>query len=166
MQKPRLVKNGPIPPDLLSPVSLNLGLETALHLHVDLDRTVFKWNDVLKGRLHFQLVVCDLVGVDLVLFRRERIASGPPKSATTESGIAIPEEHEIIARHHVMHGAAQRGDVVPFRFHFASCLDEHTAAASHWDEKGLFSIRYFLFITIKDADEKQYYKIQEIKIIK
>jgi len=65
-----------------------------------------------------------------------------------------------------MHGAAQRGDAVPFRFHFASCLDEHTAAASHWDEKGLFSIRYFLFITIKDSDQKQYYKIQEIKIIK
>jgi len=147
---------------------LEVGLDQMLSLRIELlDPAAYIWRGVVRGRLHFLLVHTPIVSADICLLRREYIPAPPTpvdQSTTQEQPVfAAPSSSEILARFQILDGTVLRGDQVPFRFHLASCLDEH-AVETRREEHGLYAIQYYLFFELQDRQDRKFYKAHEIII--
>jgi hypothetical protein len=143
------------------PLKLEVGLQDIFKLAIDMADSEFHWNSIITGQLRFEMVQASIIAADLCILRREMVGPLPPED--TDIPFAVPMPEEFIARFQILEGSVERGDLIPFRFHLASCLDQH-AAPTTVDEHGLYAIKYFVFFELQDTENRRFYKAQEIAI--
>lgn len=139
-----------------SSVTYQLGITDSIEIEFKMDRTKVDCHGTLKGSLTLKHVVPSIVHAELVLFRLEHIGQDWPQDRKK-----YPEGDEPIVRYQILEGPAQTGDVIPFRFHMNSCLDEH---ASKTKITPNYSIIYQMFMVLRDSEDRKLYKAQEITV--
>lgn len=142
------------------PMKLDVGLQEMLKLAITMEDSEFDWKGIIKGWLNFEMVQAPIISADLCILRRELMGPLPNEK---DIPFTVPSPEEFIARFQILEGAVERGDQIPYRFHLASCLDEH-AAATKVDEHGLYAIKYYAFFELQDTENRRFYKAQEIVI--
>lgn len=140
-----------------NPISMEIGLTVFLHIQINLTRTVLPKDGIVEGSVLFLLVGTEIREARLQLIRREILVSEEQEAVSLG-----PKEGQILGSHQIMHGLAQRGDRIPFRFLLATTDVGPTKVAVG----GVFSIRYYLMVTFHDQEDRKYFKSQEIMINK
>lgn len=139
---------------------LEVGLDSMMSLSIELDDGPYTWLGLLRGRLLFTSLSISLVSADLCIIRREYIPA--PKEPPT-TAFQVPEPSEFISRFQILEGPVRTGDEIPFRFHLASCLSEHSVPTCS-EEHGLYAVRYYAFFELQDSQQRRFYKAHEIVI--
>lgn len=151
----------PRPAEKISkPVNLDVGLDEMLKLVISMEDSEYDWKGIIKGKFKFDMVQAPIVSADLCILRREFLG---PLPSDKDIPFTVPSSEEFISRFQILEGSVERGDQIPFRFHLASCLDEHSAVTKI-DEHGLYAIKYFAFFEQQDTENRRFYKAHEIKI--
>lgn len=138
------------PPNTNPPIKMEVGIEDCLHIEFEYDRNKFHLSDCIEGRVYFLLVRIKIKTMEIAIIRRESAGTG----STTVN------ESETITKFEVMDGVPVRGEIVPIRLY----LDPLPLTQTYRSVANMFSVRYYLNLVLVDAEDRRYFKQQEIGI--
>ncbi|KAK9332566.1 vacuolar protein sorting-associated protein 26-domain-containing protein [Lipomyces starkeyi] len=137
-----------IPPDTVSSIKMDVGIEDCLHIEFEYSKSRYHLKDVIVGRIYFLLVRLKIKHMELSIIRRE--TTGTPPNQYNES--------ETLVRFEIMDGAPVRGETIPIRL-FLGGFD---LTPTYRDVNKKFSTRTFLSLVLIDEDARRYFKQSEI----
>ncbi|KAK9374530.1 vacuolar protein sorting-associated protein 26-domain-containing protein [Lipomyces chichibuensis] len=137
-----------IPPDTVSTIKMDVGIEDCLHIEFEYSKSRYHLKDVIVGRIYFLLVRLKIKHMELSIIRRE--TTGTPPNQYNES--------ETLVRFEIMDGAPVRGETIPIRL-FLGGFD---LTPTYRDVNKKFSTRTFLSLVLIDEDARRYFKQSEI----
>ncbi|KAK7203135.1 vacuolar protein sorting-associated protein 26-domain-containing protein [Myxozyma melibiosi] len=137
-----------IPPDTVSSIKMDVGIEDCLHIEFEYSKSRYHLKDVIVGRIYFLLVRLKIKHMELSIVRRE--TTGTPPNQYNES--------ETLVRFEIMDGAPVRGETIPIRL-FLGGFD---LTPTYRDINKKFSTRTFLSLVLIDEDSRRYFKQSEI----
>ncbi|KAK9476412.1 vacuolar protein sorting-associated protein 26-domain-containing protein [Lipomyces japonicus] len=137
-----------IPPDTVSSIKMDVGIEDCLHIEFEYSKSRYHLKDVIVGRIYFLLVRLKIKHMELSIIRRE--TTGTPPNQYNES--------ETLVRFEIMDGAPVRGETIPIRL-FLGGFD---LTPTYRDINKKFSTRTFLSLVLIDEDSRRYFKQSEI----
>ncbi len=137
-----------IPPDTISSVKMDVGIEECLHIEFEYSKSRYHLKDVIVGRIYFLLVRLKIKHMELSIIRRETV--GVPPNQLNDS--------ETLVRFEIMDGAPVRGETIPIRL-FLGGFD---LTPTFRDVNKKFSTRTFLSLVLIDEDQRRYFKQSEI----
>ncbi|KAK9378130.1 vacuolar protein sorting-associated protein 26-domain-containing protein [Kockiozyma suomiensis] len=137
-----------IPPDTVSTIKMDVGIEDCLHIEFEYSKSRYHLKDVIVGRIYFLLVRLKIKHMELSIIRRE--TTGAPPNQYNES--------ETLVRFEIMDGAPVRGETIPIRL-FLGGFD---LTPTYRDVNKKFSTRTFLSLVLIDEDSRRYFKQSEI----
>jgi vacuolar protein sorting-associated protein 26 len=132
------------------PVEIDVGLEEFLHIKMRLDRSQFLFTDEIHGMMQFLLVRVRVIDVAVTLVRKEL------------DGNNEVIEQTILASRQILDGSAYRGDVLPVYLDLAALGTKMSPTMSNIN--GTFSVRYYVGLVLRDAENRKYYKQVEIML--
>jgi len=153
-------------------IKMEVGIEDCLHIEFEYERRVFHLQDTISGKIHFMLVRIKIKHMELAVIRRETSGEGVVSSAGgctsthgAPSGSAVDvnnicTETQTLVKYEIMDGAPVKGEVIPVRL----CLKGMPASLTptYNAVNNRFSVRYFLNLVLVDAEDRRYFKQQEI----
>lgn len=129
-------------------VTMDVGIESCLHIEFEYAKTRFRLDDTLVGRIYFIVVRLKLKHMELTLSRKETSGTAPN----------LVNETETLVRYEVMDGAPVKGVQIPIRMHFAG----FDLVPTMKDVNRKFSVRTFLSLVLVDESGRRYFKQSEL----
>ena len=137
-------------PPLNGSIKMEVGIEDSLHIEFEYDKSHYHLEDVVIGKISFQLMRIKIKHMELAILRREGVGSGPQQ----HSG------RDTITKFEVMDGAPSKGGSIPVRMYLAP----YTLTPTYHNVQNQFSVKYFLNLVLVDEEDRQYFKQQEITL--
>lgn len=131
-------------------VTMDVGIESCLHIEFEYAKTHFKLDDTLVGRIYFLVVRLKLKHMELTLIRKETSGTAP----------SLVSETETLARYEVMDGAPVKGEQIPIRMHFGG----FDLVPTMKDVNRKFSVRTYLSLVLVDESGRRYFKQSELNL--
>eukprot|EP01100_Stratorugosa_tubuloviscum_P003455 TRINITY_DN1842_c0_g1_i1.p1 TRINITY_DN1842_c0_g1~~TRINITY_DN1842_c0_g1_i1.p1 ORF type:complete len:296 (-),score=108.90 TRINITY_DN1842_c0_g1_i1:128-1015(-) len=144
------VYNHQTEPEINNSIKMEVGIEEALHIEFEYNKSKYHLRDVVIGKIYFLLVRIKIKHMEIALIRRESTGSGPN----------LYNENETLTKFEIMDGAPARGESIPIRL-FLSGFD---LTPTYRNVHGKFSVRYYLNLVLVDEDDRRYFKQQEIML--
>ncbi|KAJ3020757.1 UNVERIFIED_CONTAM: Vacuolar protein sorting-associated protein 26B [Siphonaria sp. JEL0065] len=141
-----------MPPDVNNSIKMEVGIEDALHIEFEYNKSKYHLRDVIVGKIYFLLVRIKIKHMELSIIRRE--TTGAPPNPYNES--------ETITKFEIMDGAPVRGETIPIRLF----LSGFELTPTYRDVNKKFSTRYYLNLVLVDEENRRYFKQQEITIFR
>ncbi|KAJ3065491.1 Vacuolar protein sorting-associated protein 26B, partial [Podochytrium sp. JEL0797] len=141
-----------VPPDVNNSIKMEVGIEDALHIEFEYNKSKYHLRDVIVGKIYFLLVRIKIKHMELSIIRRE--TTGVPPNQYNES--------ETITKFEIMDGAPVRGETIPIRLF----LSGFELTPTYRDVNKKFSTRYYLNLVLVDEENRRYFKQQEITIFR
>ncbi|KAJ3084476.1 vacuolar protein sorting-associated protein 26 [Rhizoclosmatium globosum] len=141
-----------VPPDVNNSIKMEVGIEDALHIEFEYNKSKYHLRDVIVGKIQFLLVRIKIKHMELSIIRRE--TTGVPPNQYNES--------ETITKFEIMDGAPARAEVIPIRLF----LSGFELTPTYRDVNKKFSTRYYLNLVLVDEENRRYFKQQEITIFR
>ncbi|KAM7535796.1 hypothetical protein Aperf_G00000102390 [Anoplocephala perfoliata] len=130
-------------------IQMEVGIEESLHIEFEYNKSCYHLEDVIVGKIYFQLVRVKIKYMEVQILRRE----------STGLGVNTFTDMETLAKFEIMDGAPVRGECIPIRL-FLGAYAHLTPTAKDVNRK--FSVRYYLNLVLLDEEERRYYKQHEI----
>ncbi|VUZ54163.1 unnamed protein product [Hymenolepis diminuta] len=131
-------------------IQMEVGIEESLHIEFEYNKSCYHLEDVIVGKIYFQLVRVKIKYMEVQILRRESTGLGAVNTFT---------ELETMAKFEIMDGAPVRGECIPIRL-FLGAYEQLTPTAKDVNRK--FSVRYYINLVLLDEEERRYYKQHEI----
>ncbi|MCO5552791.1 hypothetical protein L7F22_006308 [Adiantum nelumboides] len=144
------VRNISPPPDKISPIKMEVGIEDCLHIEFEYSKDKYHLTDVVIGKIYFLLVRIKIKHMELEIRRRESTGSGPNTYVETET----------LAKFELMDGAPVRGESIPIRLF----LSDYDLTPTYRNINNKFSVKYFFNLVLVDEEDRRYFKQQEISM--
>ncbi|KAF9120065.1 Vacuolar protein sorting-associated protein 26B, partial [Linnemannia schmuckeri] len=141
-----------MPADGNNSIKMEVGIEDALHIEFEYNKSRYHLKDVIVGKIYFLLVRIKIKHMELSIIRRE--TTGAPPNQYNES--------ETITKFEIMDGAPVRGETIPIRLF----LGGFELTPTFRDVNMKFSARYYLNLVLVDEENRRYFKQQEITIFR
>ena len=113
-----------------------VGIEGALHIEFEYNRSKYSLRDVIVGKIYFLLVRIKIQRMEISIIKRE----------TTGSGANVYNESETVTKFEIMDGSPVRGECIPVRLF----LNGFELTPTFKDINKKFSVRYFLNLVLID----------------
>uniref|UniRef100_A0AAV1T8B5 Vacuolar protein sorting-associated protein 26 n=1 Tax=Peronospora matthiolae TaxID=2874970 RepID=A0AAV1T8B5_9STRA len=137
-------------PPLNGSIKMEVGIEDSLHIEFEYDKSHYHLEDVVIGKISFQLMQIKIKHMELAILCLESVGSGPQQHS----------ELETITTFEVMDGAPSQGESIPVRMYLAP----YTLTPTYHNVQNQFSVKYFLNLVLVDEEDRQYFKHQEITL--
>ena len=138
-------------PEVNPKIKMEVGIEDSLHIEFEFLRSKFALNDVVQGKVYFELVALPIERMELSVLRKETVGAGA--SATTET--------TTVGQYEIMYGCPVRGESIPVRLFLGGLkLTPSYTEAAH----GRFTVSYVLHLLLEDASQRRYYKSSPITL--
>lgn len=137
-------------PEINSSIKMEVGIEGALHIEFEYNKTKYSLKDVIVGKIYFLLVRIKIQRMELSIIKRETTGSGPNTY----------NESETVTKFEIMDGSPVRGECIPVRLF----LNGFDLTPTYRDVNKKFSVRYYLNLVLVDQDDRRYFKQQEITL--
>lgn len=131
-------------------VTMDIGIESCLHIEFEYAKNHFSLTDTIVGRIYFLMVRLKLKHMELSLVRKE----------TSGIGTNATNENEVIVRYEIMDGAPVRGEQIPIRMH----LGGFDLVPTMKDINKKFSVRTFMSLVLVDESGRRYFKQSELML--
>ena len=138
------------PPSNL-PIRMEVGIEDALHIEFEYNKSKFHLRDVVIGKIYFLLARINIKRMEVEIRKRE----------SAGSGANVYNETDTVMKFEVMDGAPVRGETIPVRMFLGAC-DALTPTYRSINNK--FSVKYYLNLVLVDEDDRRYFKQSEITL--
>lgn len=139
-----------MPPDINNSIKMEVGIEDALHIEFEYNKSKYHLRDVIVGKIYFLLVRIKVRNMELSIIKRE----------TTGATSNQYNESETITKFEIMDGAPVKGETIPIRLF----LSGFELTPTFRDVNMKFSARYYLNLVLVDEENRRYFKQQEITI--
>ncbi|KAL1914399.1 uncharacterized protein VTP21DRAFT_8917 [Calcarisporiella thermophila] len=140
----------PLPEKNDASIKMEVGIENALHLEFEYNKSRYHLKDVIVGKIYFMLIRIRIKHMELSIIRQEMTGSGPNQYS----------ESETIAKFEIMDGAPTRGETIPIRLF----LGGYELTPTFIDVNKKFSTCYFLSLVLIDEENRRYFKQQEVTL--
>lgn len=153
-------------------IKMEVGIEDCLHIEFEYERRVFHLQDTIIGKIHFMLVRIKIKHMELAVIRRETSgegvastsgAGGSSRGAPAGSAVDVNNictETQTLVKYEIMDGAPVKGEVIPVKLCLRGIPCDLTPTYKGVNNR--FSVRYFLNLVLVDAEDRRYFKQQEI----
>ncbi|XP_063721462.1 vacuolar protein sorting-associated protein 26A-like isoform X2 [Symsagittifera roscoffensis] len=131
-------------------LKMEVGIEDALHIEFEFNKSKYHLKDVIVGKIYFILVRLKLRVMELQLLKKE----------ITGQGTTRVEEEEMVVKYELMDGSPVKGETIPIRLF----LIPLALTPTFRDISKKFSVSYFINLVLIDEDERRYFKQQEITL--
>lgn len=138
------------PPSNL-PIRMEVGIEDALHIEFEYNKSKFHLRDVVIGKIYFLLVRISIKRMEVEIRKRE----------SAGSGANVYNETDTVMKFEVMDGAPVPGESIPVRMFLGACK---ALTPTYRSINNKFSVKYFLNLVLVDEDDRRYFKQSEITI--
>jgi len=144
------VQNFQPEPELNNSIKMEVGIEDALHIEFEYNKSKYHLKDVIIGKIYFLLVKIKIKHMEIALIKRESTGTGPN----------LYNENDTLTKFEIMDGAPARGESIPIRLFLSGFEITPTYRNIH----GKFSLKYYLNLVLVDEDDRRYFKQQEIAL--
>lgn len=141
---------GKEPPSNL-PIRMEVGIEDALHIEFEYNKSKFHLRDVVIGKIYFLLVRINIKRMEVEIRKRE----------SAGSGANVYNETDTVMKFEVMDGAPVPGESIPVRMFLGGCK---ALTPTYRSINNKFSVKYYLNLVLVDEDDRRYFKQSEITI--
>lgn len=138
------------PPSNL-PIRMEVGIEDALHIEFEYNKSKFHLRDVVIGKIYFLLVRISIKRMEVEIRKRE----------SAGSGANVYNETDTVMKFEVMDGAPVRGETIPVRMFLGACK---ALTPTYRAINNKFSVKYYLNLVLVDEDDRRYFKQSEITL--
>lgn len=138
-------------PQANTPIRMEVGIEDALHIEFEYNKSKFHLRDVVIGKVYFLLVRINLKRMEVEIRKRE----------SAGSGANVYNETDTVMKYEVMDGAPVRGESIPIRMFLSGCK---ALTPTYRSINQKFSVKYYLNLVLVDEDDRRYFKQHEITI--
>jgi vacuolar protein sorting-associated protein 26 len=139
------------PPEANTPIRMEVGIEDALHIEFEYNKSKFHLRDVVIGKIYFLLVRIRIKRMEVEIRKRE----------SAGSGANVYNETDTLLKFEVMDGAPVRAESIPVRLFLAACP---TLTPTYRSINNKFSVKYYLNLVLVDEDDRRYFKQSEISL--
>jgi len=137
-------------PDANTGIKMEVGIEDALHIEFEYNRSKYHLKDVIIGKISFVKVKLKIKHMELAIIKRE----------STFSGSNVYHESETVSKFEVMDGCPVREEVIPIRLFLGGSDLTPTYASVN----NRFQLKYYINLVLVDEEDRRYYKQQEITL--
>lgn len=134
-----------------TPIRMEVGIEDALHIEFEYNKSKFHLRDVVIGKIYFLLVRINIKRMEVEIRKRE----------SAGSGANVYNETDTVMKFEVMDGAPVRGESIPVRMFLSACK---ALTPTYRSVNNKFSVKYYLNLVLVDEDDRRYFKQSEITI--
>ncbi|OSX72095.1 hypothetical protein BU14_0469s0008 [Porphyra umbilicalis] len=134
-----------------APIRMEVGIEDALHIEFEFNKSHYHLSDVLLGKVFFLLVRIKIKRMEVEIRKRE----------SAGSGASVYNDTDTVAKFEVMDGAPVRGECIPIRM-FLAAYPALTPTYRSVNNK--FSVKYYVNLVLVDEDDRRYFKQSEINL--
>lgn len=134
-----------------SSIRMEVGIEDALHIEFEYNKSKFHMHDVVIGKIYFLLVRINIKRMEVEIRKRE----------SAGSGANVYNETDTVMKFEVMDGAPVRGESIPVRMFLSACK---ALTPTYRSINNKFSVKYYLNLVLVDNDDRRYFKQSEITI--
>jgi vacuolar protein sorting-associated protein 26 len=113
-----------------------VGIEGALHIEFEYNRSKYTLRDVIVGKIYFLLVRIKIQRMEVSIIKRE----------STGTGANTYNESETVTKFEIMDGSPVRGECIPVRLF----LNGFELTPTYKDINKKFSVRYYLNLVLID----------------
>lgn len=138
------------PPSNL-PIRMEVGIEDALHIEFEYNKSKFHLRDVVIGKIYFLLVRINIKRMEVEIRKRE----------SAGVGANVYNETDTVMKFEVMDGAPVPGESIPVRMFLGACK---ALTPTYRSINNKFSVKYYLNLVLVDEDDRRYFKQSEITI--
>lgn len=138
-------------PQANTPIRMEVGIEDALHIEFEYNKSKFHLRDVVIGKVYFLLVRINIKRMEVEIRKRE----------SAGSGANVYNETDTVMKFEVMDGAPVRGESIPVRMFLSACK---ALTPTYRSVNQKFSVKYYLNLVLVDEDDRRYFKQHEISI--
>ena len=131
-----------------NPIKIEVGIEDCLHIEFEYSKTNYHLKDVVIGKVYFKLVRIKIKHMELNVIRREICGSGSSQTSNNDT----------VANFEIMDGAPVKEECIPVRLY----LGGNDLTPSYRNVQNNFSVKYFLNLVLVDAEDRRYFKQQEL----
>ncbi|KAJ4455891.1 Vacuolar protein sorting 26 (Vps26) [Paratrimastix pyriformis] len=139
-----------VEPETNTGIKMEVGIEDALHIEFEYNRSKYHLRDVIIGKISFVRVKIKIKHMELAIIKRE----------STFSGSNVYHETDTVTKFEVMDGCPVREEVIPIRL-FLGGTD---LTPTYPSVNNRFQVKYFLNLVLVDEEDRRYYKQQEITL--
>lgn len=133
------------------PIRMEVGIEDALHIEFEYNKSKFHLDDVVIGKIYFLLVRIHIKRMEVEIRKRE----------SAGSGANVYNETDTVMRFEVMDGPPTPGQTIPVRMFLNACKQ---LTPTYRSVNNKFSVKYYLNLVLVDRDDRRYFKQSEITI--
>lgn len=138
------------PPSNL-PIRMEVGIEDALHIEFEYNKSKFHLRDVVIGKIYFLLVRINIKRMEIEIRKRE----------SAGVGANVYNETDTVMKFEVMDGAPVPGESIPVRMFLGACK---SLTPTYRSINNKFSVKYYLNLVLVDDDDRRYFKQSEITL--
>lgn len=138
-------------PQVNNAIRMEVGIEDALHIEFEYNKSKFHLRDVVIGKIYFLLVRINIKRMEVEIRRRE----------SAGSGANVYNETDTVMKFEVMDGAPVRGETIPVRMFLSACK---ALTPTYRSINNKFSVKYYLNLVLVDEDDRRYFKQSEITL--
>jgi vacuolar protein sorting-associated protein 26 len=138
-------------PDANTPIRMEVGIEDALHIEFEYNKSKFHLQDVVIGKIYFLLVRIRVKRMEVEIRKRE----------SAGSGANVYNETDTLMKFEVMDGAPVRAESIPVRMFLSGCP---MLTPTYRSVNNKFSVKYYLNLVLVDEDDRRYFKQSEITL--
>lgn len=138
-------------PPLNNPIRMEVGIEDALHIEFEYNKSKFHLRDVVIGKIYFLLVRINIKRMEIEIRKRE----------SAGSGANVYNETDTVMKFEVMDGAPVRGESIPVRMFLSACK---ALTPTYRSINNKFSVKYYLNLVLVDEEDRRYFKQSEITL--
>lgn len=139
------------PPAANTPIHMEVGIEDALHIEFEYNKSRFHLKDVVIGKIYFMLVRIRIKRMEVEIRKRE----------SAGSGANVYNETDTLLKYEVMDGAPVRAESIPVRMFLSGCP---SLTPTYRSVNNKFSVKYYLNLVLVDEDDRRYFKQSEITL--
>ncbi|CDR97324.1 vacuolar protein sorting-associated protein 26 family protein, putative [Babesia bigemina] len=143
------VQNVGIPPQINNTIKMEVGIEDALHIEFEYNKSAYNMRDVILGKVYFLLVALSIKYMEVAIQRVETITLGR----------SVVNETQTVTTFEVMDGSPVKGECIPVRIYLTG-LD---LCPTYKNVQNKLTVKHYINLLIVDEDDRRYFKKQEIE---
>ncbi|ORM39968.1 Vacuolar protein sorting-associated protein 26 [Babesia sp. Xinjiang] len=138
-----------VPPQINNTIKMEVGIEDALHIEFEYNKSTYHLRDVILGKVYFLLVALTIKYMEVAIQRVETITLGR----------TIVNETQTLTTFEVMDGSPVKGECIPVRIY----LNGLDLCPTYKNVQNKLTVKHYINLLIVDEDDKRYFKKQEIE---
>lgn len=136
------------------PLKMEVGIEDCLHIEFEYERSKYGIQDVIIGKVNFLLVRIKIRHMEMQILKKETVGQGSGKRT----------ESEVITHFEIMDGAPIKGESIPVRLYLTPFAEKNKLTPTYPAVLKKYTVRYFLNLVLIDAEDRRYFKQQEVML--